>query len=66
MIVQSDINDASIEEIIVIGSKNKLPGFIEYLKSAYIEKKFSFLSEEKLAIGSSIAVSEFILYIKCY
>ena len=53
---QADVSDKDIDEIIVIGSESKLPGFKEYLKEAYPKKKISFVPDEDLAVGAAIVV----------
>jgi molecular chaperone DnaK (HSP70) len=56
-IVQADLNDKDIEEILIIGERQKMPGFSEYLKQAYPFKRIAFVKEEELAVGASIVVS---------
>ena len=56
-IVQADLNDRDIDELLLIGEPNKMPGLREYLKKAYPYKRISFVKEEELAVGASIVVS---------
>ena len=66
-IVHSDLPDESIEEIVIIGTDHKLPGFKDYLKLAYKEKLFRFVSEDKLAAGASLVVKIFFkLILNCH
>lgn len=48
---QADVNDKDIDEIIIIGGQNKMPGFYEYLKEAYPKKVISFVPEDDLAVS---------------
>lgn len=54
---QADVNDKDVDEIILIGSPSKMPGFLEYLQEAYPKKKIAFVPEEDLAVGAAIVVS---------
>lgn len=56
-ITQADVNDKEVDEIIIIGSPSKMPGFYEYLKEAYPKKQISFVYEDDLAVGAAIVVS---------
>lgn len=60
-IIQADIDDKHLDEIILIGSENKFPGFKELLKETYPKKKISFVSEEDLAVGAAIVVSQILV-----
>ncbi len=51
---QADVREEDVDEIIVIGGKNKLPGFYEYLQSAFPEKTITFVEEEDLAVGAAL------------
>jgi molecular chaperone DnaK (HSP70) len=53
---QADVSDRDVDEIIIIGGPNKMPGFYEYLKKAYPDKHISFVSEDELAVGAAIVV----------
>ena len=56
-ILQANLTDDQIDELILTGVQNKMPGFIKYLKLAYPAKKVSFVDEEDLALGAAIVVS---------
>lgn len=53
---QADVNDRDVDEIILIGGPEKMPGFYEYLKRAYPNKTISFVPEHDLAVGAAIVV----------
>lgn len=61
---QADTDDKHIDEIILIGSETKFPGFKELLKEVYPKKKISFVSEQDLAVGAAIVVSFFLFYFR--
>lgn len=58
---QADVNDKDVDEIILIGGPNKMPGFYETLSDAYPNKRISFVAEDDLAVGAAIVVSFFYL-----
>lgn len=62
---QADVSDRDVDEIIIIGGPEKMPGFYEYLKRAYPNKSISFVPEHDLAVGAAIVVIIFI-YIFIY
>jgi molecular chaperone DnaK (HSP70) len=53
-IKQADIDEREIDEIVLIGSPSKMPGFMEYLKTAYPNKTINFVQEDQLAVGAAI------------
>ncbi|RNA16324.1 heat shock [Brachionus plicatilis] len=53
-IIQADIDYKHVDEIILIGSEAKFPGFKELLKETYPKKKITFVSEADLAVGAAI------------
>lgn len=53
---QADVNDRDVDEIIIIGGPEKMPGFYEYLQRAYPNKSISFVPEKDLAVGAAIVV----------
>ena len=57
---QADVSDRDVDEIIIIGGPEKMPGFYEYLKRAYPNKTISFVPEHDLAVGAAIVVIIFI------
>lgn len=59
---QADTDDKHLDEIILIGSEAKFPGFKELLQQTYPKKKISFVSEQDLSVGAAIVVS-FIFFI---
>lgn len=56
-ITQADVDDRDIDEIILIGEPSKMPGFNEYVKRAFPDKRISFVREDDLAVGAAIVVS---------
>jgi molecular chaperone DnaK (HSP70) len=54
---QADVRDKDVDEIIIIGTENKMPGFYEYLKNVYPNKQISFVPDGDLAVGAAIVVS---------
>jgi molecular chaperone DnaK (HSP70) len=53
---QADIKASSIDEIILIGTPEKMPGFYELLKQEYPNKLITFVSDDELAVGAAIVV----------
>lgn len=53
---QADVKDASINEIIMIGGRDKLPGFHERLTKLHPRKKITYVGDEELAVGAAIVV----------
>ena len=65
---QADVNERDVDEIIIIGGPEKMPGFYECLRNAYPHKRITFVPEHDLAVGAAIVVSilcDFSFFINC-
>jgi molecular chaperone DnaK (HSP70) len=55
---QAHLADGAIDEIIVIGGPEKMPGFFDQLKSSHPNKKITFVTDNELSVGAAIVVGE--------
>jgi len=53
-LLNANINDSDIDEVVLIGSRDKMPGFSDYLKIAYPLTDISFIDDENLSVGPAL------------
>ena len=63
--MQAELN-TQLDEIILIGAPNKMPGFKKYLAQAFPSKKVNFVNEADLALGAALVVKIIQFYSKLF
>ena len=55
-VLQADLKESHIDEIILIGGPDKMPGFEDRLKSLHPKKTITYVPDDELAVGAAIVV----------
>ncbi len=53
-LLNANIRDADVDEVVLIGRRDKMPGFSDYLKAAYPYRDISFVDDENLSVGPAL------------
>ena len=53
-LLNANIKDVDVDEVVLIGRRDKMPGFSDYLKTAYPHRDISFIDDENLSVGPAL------------